>query len=248
MKLSSVRSEWPEIYAWPTRLDGEPAPLRCNMCSKRGTRALARARQHMVSRGRKYRREIEASRVRRAYRGQTRKRTVVCRASHGRERHLTFDDSHWEILSRRERERERERKNVARVSRARVPSRTRFIVVVSLDFYTCDIPSLINIYLSNSRIRTPSGPIIVVISPMLAPLSRPLVLAARFRAQLRRRHVRSTHRLELVLYSPLTLSRPLNWPTASVSCRVTKRARCVLSLILETTDRNALASVRRASV
>ena len=115
-----------------------------------------------------------------------------------------------ERFYRGERERERERKNVARVSRARVPSRTRFIVVVSLDFYTCDIPSLINIYLSNSRIRTPSGPIIVVISPMLAPLSRPLVLAARFRAQLRRRHVRSTHRLELVLYSPLTLSRPLN--------------------------------------
>ena len=119
MKLSSVRSEWPEIYAWPTRLDGEPAPLRCNMCSKRGTRALARARQHMVSRGRKYRREIEASRVRRAYRGQTRKRTVVCRASHGRERHLTFDDSHWEILSRREREREREKECGQSITSAR---------------------------------------------------------------------------------------------------------------------------------
>ena len=72
------------------------------------TRHASSPAQHMVPLG-VYRREIEASRVRRAYRGQTRKRTVVCRASHGRERHLTFDDSHWEILSKRERERERER-------------------------------------------------------------------------------------------------------------------------------------------
>ena len=186
------------------------------------TRHASSPAQHMVPLG-VYRREIEASRVRRAYRGQTRKRTVVCRASHGRERHLTFDDSHWEILSKRERERERERENVARVS-----SRTRLIVVVSLDFYTCDIPSLINIYLSNSRIiRTPSGPIIVVISPMLAPRPRPLVLAARF-SRTAATNVRSTHRRNTSFTRLYSFS--VNWPTAVVSRRVTKRARCVVFL------------------
>lgn len=60
------------------------------MCAKHGTRAPAR--QHMVPRG-VYRREIEASRVRQLIAARREKeRSFV--ASRGRERRLTFDDSH----------------------------------------------------------------------------------------------------------------------------------------------------------
>ena len=157
------------------------------MCSKRGTRAprpniwsllaciVAKSKRRASA-------ELIAAR-------REKGRSFVARLTVARDILLSTIPIERFYQSERERERERERENVARVS-----SRTRLIVVVSLDFYTCDIPSLINIYLSNSRIiRTPSGPIIVVISPMLAPRPRPLVLAARF-SRTAATNVRSTHR------------------------------------------------------
>lgn len=96
--------------------------------------------------------------------------------------------------------------------------------------YTCDTPSVINIYLSNSRTQTPSGAIIVMILPM--------VLVCTVCSSLHTAAMTFVRNSSFIRHSFLLIDH------RSCLCLLRNAHGASFSLIPETTDRNFFFNAR----